>query len=139
MRAVFILLSFLFACAAQTPIVNPDCNIDALENKFYSEALRFGISLIRRDIEFTLVPEENIKCGDSSTAIGCTGPEGIRFSRPYWATASCTSREVLFFHEMGHAFGKPHAKPLSVMQPFMLSDKEYLENREEFLKKFFSY
>jgi SET domain-containing protein len=61
------------------------------------------------------------------------------FLKGFWDTASCTSREILFFHETLHIYGKVHVNHPAIMQPFMLEDSEYLKDREKFLVEAFKF
>lgn len=129
----------LFACVGSKNTAVDECGFNQLEGRFYTEASKHGTSLIKRKIDFSFVDAEAIDCSGSKIAIGCAGNNKIQFSRPYWLEATCTEREILFFHEMLHIFGKEHKPPPHIMQAFMLDEKEYVRDREKLLVEAFKF
>ena len=127
------ILLFIFLVSCTSVSINQDCGLDQLENKFYLEAKNHGMNYIKKNVKKTIVKSRSEwGCGGSAT-IGCANDTEVMFLESYWQKANCTVREILFFHEYGHAMGKPHVEPPAIMQPHMLTEEEYLKNRSKFL------
>jgi hypothetical protein len=139
MRYIIYICSILFSCTSSAPIKQDGCDFKFLEDKFYTEAKAHGTELIRHSIDYSFEPGDQFECGPSKIAVGCAGPDGIRFAKVYWELASCVEREILFFHEVLHMYGKKHLPPPSIMQEFMMSEKDYLLNRDKLLTEAFKF
>jgi hypothetical protein len=62
----------------------------------------------------------------------------IAVRESWWVRASDTQKEILMFHEMGHCIlGWGHLDS-GIMQPILMSPKQYEANRKQLLDQLFS-
>lgn len=76
-------------------------------------------------------------------------PNTVRISSDFWATATDTSKEILTLHELGHCLlNRNHDTnlvpsmgniPESIMYPTILTDYEYLANKNYYLQELFTH
>ncbi len=87
------------------PHTNYKCTVRSLEKKFQAEMVRQGILIL--DLVPAKLVDKLHDCVDDKDAVGCTtyAPEGIRIEllKSFWDRVDCGWREVLVFHEHGHA------------------------------------
>jgi hypothetical protein len=69
----------------------------------------------------------------------------VSIDTKYWNKVKSIQREELIFHELGHCIlGRGHCthkrnkKRISIMSQSVGDEKDYLENREEYLKELFN-
>lgn len=64
-------------------------------------------------------------------------PAEIVVSKAIWEQLTSPQRELLIFHELGHAMGMKH-QTAGIMRPVLMSAAEYGSNRSEYLDEFFN-
>jgi len=107
----------------------------AYETVFHKEARERGWDAYPTTLE---VKYEFIE-GFSTEARCGFGDNTVTIDAETWEKASDTHREVLVFHELGHCLlMRNHRNECSLMNKDLVSDSDFIANRERLLDELFS-
>lgn len=128
MKYCLIGLIFLMGCA---PPPRQDANLLAYLYSFEDYARSYGFEAYT---QFDAVFVDKMK----GSLVGTCGSSGITISLQYWKIASPAMREQLMFHELGHcSLGLGHVATLSIMNPYLLPETFYVDNRKRLFDELF--
>jgi len=140
MKSVFLIallftnVTYAFSLGELLGYAN-DASFDKYEQSFVQEAAKHGITGLRK---------ARIYFGETFGKDDVAeGPPGSAVERPtvivdekYWNTLSDSSKELLIFHELGHALLHENHQP-GIMEHILLKREYYEAHREELLNQFF--
>lgn len=137
-RNSFILFFFLLSC---TPYSFKTVKIDKAFQSYYEDYidLKFYYTGIANTRPINIVFESLIYPRVGTCLYGQKDGWTIKIDPVYWFyTARGVDREILFLHEMGHCdLDRSHTINKSIMEPYLLSNVEYNNDTEYYLRELF--
>lgn len=138
-----LLLLVLLSCGSNKVIVSSpepvyiEYKLRPFYTKFIQYATAFNIKVDCSDLSMYSTDESPENTNLAVAKVYSNGMKEIIMYNRFWDTASDVAREIVAFHEIGHACQKQAHRDNSIMQANQLNEAQYLFYYDYFVKELF--